>query len=276
LRRPNLTQICNPRRTLAVLVSLLLLVASSCAGGATGESPTPTSSHTTTPSATPSITPTATPLPDRADCDDIRGTAYRSAAERQYYLSRCIPPTATPGLAARGGPTSQPAQPQEPLPTIPPVPLTPGGVTAMGDSVMLGAEMQLRFAIPGLDFRAAESTQASAAIDQLRLLDQAGVLGSKVIVHIGTNGTFTRPQFEQMMEILKDVDLVLFLNVRVDRVWEQSNNAMLAANVPRYPNARLLDWRGFSAGHLEYFWNDGVHLRPAGAQAYTSLIASSL
>jgi hypothetical protein len=51
---------------------------------------------------------------------------------------------------------------------------------------------------------------------------------------------------------------------------------MLAANVGRYTNARLLDWRGTGAGHPEYFWNDGIHLRPAGAQAYTSLIASNL
>jgi hypothetical protein len=51
---------------------------------------------------------------------------------------------------------------------------------------------------------------------------------------------------------------------------------MLAAYVRGYSNATLLDWRGASAGHPEYFWEDGIHLRPAGAAAYAALIASGL
>ncbi len=38
--------------------------------------------------ATP--TPDSTVLPDRTDCDEIRGTQYRSASERQYFLETCI------------------------------------------------------------------------------------------------------------------------------------------------------------------------------------------
>ena len=33
--------------------------------------------------------PTATPLRDRASCNDIRGTTYRSDSERQWYLQNC-------------------------------------------------------------------------------------------------------------------------------------------------------------------------------------------
>ena len=48
--------------------------------------------------------PTATPqptvaLPDRSDCGEIKGTEYRSADERQFYLANCLPtpaPTAPP------------------------------------------------------------------------------------------------------------------------------------------------------------------------------------
>jgi hypothetical protein len=34
---------------------------------------------------------TATALPDRTSCDAIRGTDYRSPAERQFFLQNCQP-----------------------------------------------------------------------------------------------------------------------------------------------------------------------------------------
>ena len=40
---------------------------------------------------TPTVAPkaTATPLPDRTSCDEIRGTQYRSVAEREFFLANC-------------------------------------------------------------------------------------------------------------------------------------------------------------------------------------------
>jgi hypothetical protein len=141
---------------------------------------------------------------------------------------------------------------------------------------MLGAEAPLRAAIPGLDFRAGVSVQASQGVDLIRQLKSSGALARKVVIHLGNNGTFTASQFGQMMGLLSDVDVVLFLNVRAGRAWEQPNNAMLSQNIGKYANARLVDWRGTSAGHPEYFWNDGIHLRPEGAYAYALLIAANL
>ena len=58
--------------------------------------------------ANPTAEPTAThtPLPDRTDCDEIRGTDYRSPAEREFFLANCV---------------NQP----EPSPTIDPTELPP-------------------------------------------------------------------------------------------------------------------------------------------------------
>ncbi len=42
----------------------------------------------TVPAAT--VTPALTVLPDRTDCEEIRGTQYRSASERQFFLENCI------------------------------------------------------------------------------------------------------------------------------------------------------------------------------------------
>ena len=32
---------------------------------------------------------TETPLPDRTNCDEIRGTQYRSVTEREFFLENC-------------------------------------------------------------------------------------------------------------------------------------------------------------------------------------------
>lgn len=58
--------------------------------------------------ADPTTEPTATltPQPDRSDCEEIRGTDYRSATERTFFLENCI---------------NQP----EPSPTIDPTQLPP-------------------------------------------------------------------------------------------------------------------------------------------------------
>lgn len=83
---------------------------------------TPTS--TPPPTTAPAVL-TAGP-PDRTDCDVIRGTDYRSDAERQYYMSQCLTPQSAPTSAStRPGsrPTlvgPLPSTPPGPEPTIPP------------------------------------------------------------------------------------------------------------------------------------------------------------
>jgi hypothetical protein len=63
-----------------------------------------------TPTAVP---PTQTPVPgpptplsDRADCAAIRGTDYRSEAERQWFASNCAPPTSVPAVSQVRAPAS--------------------------------------------------------------------------------------------------------------------------------------------------------------------------
>ncbi|HEU0075735.1 MAG TPA: DUF5666 domain-containing protein [Dehalococcoidia bacterium] len=43
------------------------------------------------PTASPvEAEPTPTTLPDRTSCDEIRGTEYRSAGEREFFLANCL------------------------------------------------------------------------------------------------------------------------------------------------------------------------------------------
>lgn len=57
------------------------------------------------PDATATPGPTQTPLPDRATCAEIRGTEYRSGAEREFYLANCLPtPEPTPDVPVAAPP----------------------------------------------------------------------------------------------------------------------------------------------------------------------------
>ena len=73
--------------------------------------------------ATPTALATTAPVvladhtPDRTECDSIRGTNYRSEAERQYYIAQCV--TLEPEQSSRSGSSSSPTEVQ-PAPSVPP------------------------------------------------------------------------------------------------------------------------------------------------------------
>ncbi len=149
-------------------------------------------------------------------------------------------------------------------------------VTAIGDSVMIGAAGELEQTIDNLSIEADVGLQAPAAIDILRKRRDANQLGEVVVVHIGSNGAFSEEQFEEIMEVLAAVHRVVFVNVKVPRPWEQPNNAGLAEGVQQYSNAVLADWYVASVGRPELFVKDGIHLQHEGQRVYTDLITEYL
>src|SRR5215210_646675 len=157
-----------------------------------------------------------------------------------------------------------------------------GWVSAIGDSVMLGAVEALQQKMPNLGLLNAQgSRQPSAAIDILRQWRTAGYLGDAVVIDIGNNGPFSSEQFDEMMRVLAGVPKVLIVSLTVPPGVEDpvaaSNNAVLTDGVQRYSNTVLVDWHAASAEHPEYFsGEDNIHLSLQGAQAYAELIAAHL
>lgn len=140
---------------------------------------------------------------------------------------------------------------------------------------MVGAAGELERTIGNLaSIDAAIGVQAPGAVESARERQATGELGEVVVVHVGTNGTFNEEQFDALMWVVEDSRKVVFMNVKAPRLWEEPNNDMLADEVRRYPNAVLLDWHAAGANHPELFWEDGIHLRPEGAQLYADLIAA--
>lgn len=153
-------------------------------------------------------------------------------------------------------------------------------VSAIGDSVMLGASANLEQKIGSVGVVETIDAEIGFQVqDVISILGQrqaAGQLGNVVVVHVGNNGPVSAEEFDEIMNILSGSRKVVFVNVKVPRRWEGPNNEVLAEGVGRYPNAVLVDWHGFSQERPQLFWDDGMHLRPEGAQAYTSLILQAI
>jgi lysophospholipase L1-like esterase len=182
-------------------------------------------------------------------------------------------------LAVGGGGGSNRADAPTTLPTtVPPsTTLVPPTVTMFGDSVMLGAADALVQTIgpTRTTVDAAESRQFSAGVDEIQQYRDQNKLGDVVVVQLGTNGTINPDDFNRMMDILKG-HKVLLVNAKVPRAWEGEVNQVLADGAKHYKNAVLVDWHDLGDHHPEWFYDDGLHLRPDGAQAYAQLILSKL
>jgi len=154
----------------------------------------------------------------------------------------------------------------------------PGQVTAVGDSVMLDYQDPLKAAIPGINVDAAVSRQWADGEFVLQTMKAQGQLGALVIVGLGTNGPITTADFDSMMRILSGASRVVFVNVHVDRPWQDPNNAVIASGAARYPNVVVADWATLAAQNPQWFGGDGTHLGidGPGADALAGLAAETL
>jgi hypothetical protein len=149
-------------------------------------------------------------------------------------------------------------------------------ITAIGDSVMLGARPALQQRLPTIDVDAEVSRQLNQALEVARARRAAGTLGAVVVLHLGTNGLIGAAEFDRLIDALGEPQRVVVVTLKVPRAWEEPNNAMLRATVSRHPTVVLVDWHAASIGQPDYFWSDGYHLRPEGARTYAALIAAAV
>ncbi len=213
-------------------------------------------------------------------------------------LASAPAPSAEEGLApdvanalgiADGGPTEVSLDDDEPSPaasaspeasggddTETPTPKNPNGnLSAIGDSVMLGARTVLKETIPGTKVDAAVSRFPGAFIGRLKKYVARDKLADVVVLHPGTNGVLPEDMMRDMLDVVEDVPTVVVLNTNMPRSWRTPNNKVIDKVVPDYPNAVLADWYAASKDHPEYFVSDGIHLTPKGAKAYAKLIKAS-
>jgi peptidoglycan/LPS O-acetylase OafA/YrhL len=160
----------------------------------------------------------------------------------------------------------------------PPLPSSLGRITAIGDSVMVGAAPVLEelFGSRGR-VDALISRQWDDGVDVLTELAAQERLGDTVVVHLGSNGPITADQFDRMMSATAGARNVVLVTTKVPRRWESITNQALADGVARYPKARLADWHAAVSGSPELLTGDGIHLRGnAAIRLYAETVRGAL
>ncbi len=71
---------------------------------------------------------------------------------------------------------------------------------------------------------------------------------------------------------------MVFVNVHVDRPWQNLNNAVIAFGAARYPNVVVADWATLSTQNPQWFGGDGTHLAidGPGANTLAALVTKTL
>jgi peptidoglycan/LPS O-acetylase OafA/YrhL len=185
-------------------------------------------------------------------------------------------PVTTTTVAPVGVPAATvPATTVPPPPPAPGVP--PGGFTAIGDSVLVGAGPALSARLGGgVTIDAAIGRQMNEAVDVVRNLDAEGLLGHVVLLHLGNNGPFSGEQIDEVLAAIGPDRQVMLVNVMVPRRWEGDVNKQLEAAVARHPNARLVDWWSLVTSESGLTREDGYHLTAAGAERFTDLVVGQI
>ncbi|MFK7693962.1 acyltransferase family protein [Paenibacillus sp. HJGM_3] len=214
-------------------------------------------SDTGTPTPLPLPTPTAQPTPDTA-----------------------AKPTPTPGGSSSPVPTPTPTMNPpnggtKPTPTPAASPGSGKGITVIGDSVILDAGPYLEKLLPGIHIEGKIGRQMAQAPELINQLKADGNLGSRVLIELGTNGSFSKKQLDTLFASLKGVQHIVLVNTRVPRPWEEEVNNTLASYAATCSNVTLVDWHTASKDKSELFYDDGVHLNPEGAEFYASLLAQA-
>ena len=148
------------------------------------------------------------------------------------------------------------------------------GVTALGDSLMVDAAPYLQALLPGITVDAQVGLQLYQ-VDPAQLKAE-GIVGNRLILELGTNGPYSAAQLDALLTALGPMQRIVLVNTAVPRPWQQEVNSTIASFAAAHPNAVVVDWSTESADCSQCLYPDGVHLDPAGAKYYASLMAAAL
>jgi len=170
--------------------------------------------------------------------------------------------------------SEQPVQPEQPPPVVTGADLTKQPMTAIGDSVMLGAAGALQRAF-NVTVDAAVSRQFPQIVERIQARQAAGQMQDVVVIHAGTNGTAYWDMLKTTLDGLRDKQVVL-VTVHTPNSWMADSNRNIKGMANQFDNVRIADWEAASEGRREYFVYDGTHLSGEGVKAYVQTIRDAL
>lgn len=146
------------------------------------------------------------------------------------------------------------------------------GRIGIGDSVMLDGKSGL-LAHGFLRVDAVVSRQFYSAPGVIAHWRDRGLLPTKVVVHLGTNGQIRTGDCDATVRAVGPRQ-IYFVTLKLPRRYRNFNNNLLAACVHRHRNAHLIDWFTYSHRHTSWFAPDGYHLTSQGAYYYARFVSA--
>ena len=153
---------------------------------------------------------------------------------------------------------------------------TNASVVLIGDSVPAGAITQFYKYFPNGYIDAQVGRQLYVGVDVYRQCQANGHDGDVVVWAIGDNGVARESQVKELIDAVDPSKHVYLCTVRVPLALQDMNNQLFKDVAAQYDNVDVIDWYAESAGHDEYFWSDGTHLRPEGAEAYVLMLRKAI
>lgn len=150
-------------------------------------------------------------------------------------------------------------------------------LTAIGDSVLLDDSADLQDVFPGAIVDGQVGRQATAMPGVIAGLAQKGQLAKNVLLNVGTNGTITQQNADDIIHGIGKDHQIFWVTAHVPtREWQGQVNAMIHKTAKKYPNVHVIDWYTTAKGHTSWFADDNVHPNDYGNRYFTSLIVKTI
>lgn len=150
-------------------------------------------------------------------------------------------------------------------------------LTAIGDSVLLDFSSDLQDVIPGAVVQGRVGRQVTEVPGIINSLKSQGQLAHNVLLNIGTNGTITNDQAEQVVKLIGKDRQIFWVTAHVPtQSWQNQVNAQIAKTAKQHANVHVIDWHGRAQNQSGWFAADNVHPNSTGNRQLTNLIANRI
>ncbi|WP_455386259.1 acyltransferase family protein [Lactiplantibacillus pentosus] len=150
-------------------------------------------------------------------------------------------------------------------------------LTAIGDSVLLDVSSDLQDVVPGTVVQGRVGRQVTEVPGIVNSLKSQGQLAHNVLLNIGTNGTVTNEQAEQVVKLIGKDRQIFWVTAHVPtQSWQNAVNAQIEKTAKKHPNVHVIDWHARALNHSDWFAADNVHPNNTGNVQLTNLIANRI
>lgn len=149
-------------------------------------------------------------------------------------------------------------------------------ITAVGDSLLLNIAPNLTDIFPKITVDGEIGRQLMNSISIFEEMNQQKELKQNVLIVLGTNGNFTSNDLEKIIDIAGTKRNIFLVNTNVPQGWEGEVNQLLQEAADKHNNVYLIDWKGYSTGNVDWFYEDNTHVNEDGSKKFAYLVSSKI